>query len=536
MASQQNYCPPPGPILPPPVNISPSSPSPSFISDALLKEYPWFNTTTLAIKASIGDVPVISYEHRAPTNTSAPYAKDLFNTKFLIGSVTKVFTVLAVLLSSNKIGWEDSITKYIPGLDTVAYQDVSISALAGQTSGLGKFGYVSDLSFLPTFSPSLLGIPPTNSTLPGCDPFPGGTPCTPSQVLDMFNDPRYQPPSPNSAPLYSNIAYNLLGVALESVYPNQTYSAIIKKLIFDPVGMQTASFNPPSNASEAILPGKDDKWFAAPFLNYEAGGGIWATPTDLHTFAQALRTNKLLSAAETRKWLQPRSSLPSLHQLVGAPWEIIRPTDLDVKFPRPIDIITKAGGVPGYTSYLVLIPEYDITITMNVAGNEATPALQELLPTVIKPLVAYADKEARRQALAKYAGTYRSTTNSNSTLTLTLDDGPGLKISALSMNGAPVIAGLATLQGKPAASASAHMYPYDVDAWKEGKQVWRLQLDGPMETGNDWADMNCASWVFGDPGRYVGNALDVVEVKVDGEGKAQEVYLVGWRSGLKRVE
>ncbi|KAF2638189.1 beta-lactamase/transpeptidase-like protein [Massarina eburnea CBS 473.64] len=534
-SSAHRYCPPPGPILPPPSNIESSH---VFISDALLKNTSWFDSSTFAIKASIGDVPVINYQHWGKINSAGSATKDLFNTKFRLASVTKVFTVLAVLLSGDKIGWEDSITKYIPGLEAALYKDVSISALAGQTSGLGRYGYVSDLSFLPTFSPKILGLTPINTTLPGCDPFPGGTVCTASQVLDMFNDPNHHPHSPNSVSLYSNIAYNLLGQALESVYPNQSYASIIKKLIFEPIGMQTAGFDTPSasDEAEAILPLSGQQWFAAPFSNFDPAGGIWATPDEFHKFAMAVRGNKLLNAAETRKWLQPRSFLPSYYQLVGAPWEIIRPSDLKITVPRPIDIYTKSGGVPGYTSYLVLIPEYDVTITINVAGDKATPALQTLLPTVIKPLVAYADTQARQQALAKYAGTYRGASGSNSSLVLTIDGGPGLKISSFNMNGAPVVAGLAAMRGIPVASASARVYPYDTDAWAEGKQVWRFQLDGPMATGNTWADLDCASWNFGDPARYVGNPLDILNVKVDSNGKAKEIELVGWRSTLKRTK
>lgn len=58
-----------------------------------------------------------------------------------------------------------------------------------------------------------------------------------------------------------------------------------------------------------------------------------------------------------------------MHQYVGVAWEIFRMSNLPLDFPRPIDIYTKADGVPGYVSYLVLVLEYDITITVNAAGE-----------------------------------------------------------------------------------------------------------------------------------------------------------------------
>lgn len=103
--------------------------------EATLKSQPWFNSSTIAIKASLGGKNIYQYAHSANEGRAA----DLYDTKIRIASVTKVFTVLAVLLSNTLIGWEDSITKYVPGLDDAAYADVTIGALAGQTSGLGRF-------------------------------------------------------------------------------------------------------------------------------------------------------------------------------------------------------------------------------------------------------------------------------------------------------------------------------------------------------------------------------------------------------------
>lgn len=142
MTNPTRYCPIPGFSLPPPT-ITNDVDSSTFISNDLLKAYPWFNTTTIAVKASVGDVQIIEYQSRPASNSSTPTTSlpSLFDTKFRVGSVTKVFTVLAVLLSKDKIGWEDSITQYVPGLDPTAYADVKISALAGQTSGLGRQVY-----------------------------------------------------------------------------------------------------------------------------------------------------------------------------------------------------------------------------------------------------------------------------------------------------------------------------------------------------------------------------------------------------------
>ncbi|KAF1966593.1 beta-lactamase/transpeptidase-like protein [Bimuria novae-zelandiae CBS 107.79] len=524
----QRYCPPPGLLLPPPNNAQPFTPTIKL--ETTLKSNLWFNETTIAIKASIGGTPAFEYAHQP----GSKQISNLHDTKFRIASATKLFTVLAVLLSRAQIGWEDSITQFVPGLNDASYNDVTIGALAGQTSGLGRFGYVGDLSLTPGFSTAQLGLPNSARQLPGCDAFPGGKPCSRDQVIAMFNDAAYAPTSPNSGPLYSNIAYNLLGMALEQVH-SQSYEQAIQELIFDPIGMRNSSFDTPSNGSDAILPQAGDQWFAAPFGNFNPSGGIWSTPNDMLLFLEALQTHKLLSPAQTRKWLQPSSLLPSLQQLLGAPWEIFRPTDIDVAVPRPIDLYTKAGGVSGYSSHEVLVPEYGVALTIHAAGKYATMAVQNILPLVAKPLIAHADEQARAQATTKYVGTYRSA-EGNSSITLALDDGPGLKIERAFMNGVAIIPALAAVQGVNPSDASARLYPTGADSQGSEKESWSIFINRmKIGEGRAFAELDCASWNWGDAARYAGQPLDRIVFDMS-QGKAVGVELVGWRTVLKKVE
>jgi CubicO group peptidase (beta-lactamase class C family) len=56
------------------------------------------------------------------------------NTVFRVASVTKVFTVLAVLLENN-IKMEDFISEFIPELNDPKWAEVSIGMLTSQISG-----------------------------------------------------------------------------------------------------------------------------------------------------------------------------------------------------------------------------------------------------------------------------------------------------------------------------------------------------------------------------------------------------------------
>lgn len=148
--------------------------------------------------------------------------------------------------------------------------------------------------------------------------------------------------------MYSNIGYILLGRALEAAH-NKTYESIIQDLILNPVGMNHSTFTPPTNNQTALLPrfSWDANWFVADFGNLNAVGGLWSTPNDMLKLLQALQSHKLLCKARLRKWMQPRAFLTSTQQFTGVSWEILRPTDMELDFKRPVEIWTKAGGVPG---------------------------------------------------------------------------------------------------------------------------------------------------------------------------------------------
>jgi hypothetical protein len=100
--------------------------------------------------------PILWERHRTakdlPTNTTGVKTVDA-DTVYRLGSVSKVFTVLAFLAEVGDADWNQPITKYIPELakrsgtgssadfDSVrqtAWEDITIGSLASQVSGLGR--------------------------------------------------------------------------------------------------------------------------------------------------------------------------------------------------------------------------------------------------------------------------------------------------------------------------------------------------------------------------------------------------------------
>lgn len=134
--SALKYCPPPGAVLPAPIiQTSPET----LIDECEFQDLPFNKDSSYIIKANVGDTEVFTYSWISPTQHLPDKEADPANIKSRVASVTKLFTVLAVLLSHDRIKWDASIRQYVTELRGDIWEDVKISALAGHTAGLGKF-------------------------------------------------------------------------------------------------------------------------------------------------------------------------------------------------------------------------------------------------------------------------------------------------------------------------------------------------------------------------------------------------------------
>jgi hypothetical protein len=87
-----------------------------------------------------------------PTLNSSGVTEVDENTVYRLGSLTKVFTVLAYLAQDGDVHWNEPITKYVPevaelserskgkrnALWDVDWEDITLGALASQVSGIAR--------------------------------------------------------------------------------------------------------------------------------------------------------------------------------------------------------------------------------------------------------------------------------------------------------------------------------------------------------------------------------------------------------------
>jgi hypothetical protein len=138
-------CSPGGPVLPTPSNIeSLDLTNLKTILDGLSSGHlgSKLNASTTSISISIASVNssfFFFYHYTAPVRNESGVSVVDSNTIFRVASVTKVFTVLAVLLE-NKMKMEDLISKFVPELNDPKWAEITVGMLTSQLSGAPRDG------------------------------------------------------------------------------------------------------------------------------------------------------------------------------------------------------------------------------------------------------------------------------------------------------------------------------------------------------------------------------------------------------------
>lgn len=197
------------------------------------------------------------------------------DTKFRIGSITKVFTSALIfqLIDEGKITLDTKLSIFFP--DIVNSKKISISHLLYHKSGL--FSYTDDkkldrIRFSSNVKPKLL------------------------KLLGKHKA-NLQPGEKHE---YSNTNFLLLGFIVESV-TGSTYSEVLKRKILDPLGLKDTYFDYDLNVKSGDSKSYhyyNDKWNNAYGLDMNvaySAGGLSSTTGDLIQFITAIFEGKVIS-------------------------------------------------------------------------------------------------------------------------------------------------------------------------------------------------------------------------------------------------
>lgn len=301
------------------------------------------------------------------------------DTKFRLGSITKQFTGMAVLLleQDGKLKTTASVCEYIAPCPE-RWKPITLHHLLTHTSGI----------------PNFTSFPDYEKTM--------ALPSPAAKTVERFRD-RDLEFDPGTKFKYSNSGYVLLGVVIEKT-SGASYADFVRQRIFAPLGMRDTGYD--TNA--AILPkraeayeraGKELRHAAHIDMTIpHAAGALYSTVQDLFKWDRALQEGQLLSPESRLKFFTPALD----NYAYG--W-IVR-TVPDGK------LVMHGGGINGFATDIKRMPEKNlVAVALCNAppcdpGRVTNDALAILLggnPVAPKDRT---EVDVSREVKARYTGEY----------------------------------------------------------------------------------------------------------------------------------
>ena len=443
-----------------------------------------FNTTSFSIEVTSAQSTLWSYHHTAKVlNETRPGANPVRDDSFYrIASITKTFTTLALLkqAAAGNLNIDDPINKYLPNLEgPIPWKDITLRTLASQISGIPRDWSQGDILTELT-NPTDFGLPPPNNThLPNCYGFNESfAPCTES---DLYSALAHSKPlfPPGQQSTYSNTNFELLGLVLANV-TGLAYEDVIDSTVLAPLGISAtgATFtSPPDHLS--VLPAGIQYYHDVDEGIHNPTGGLFMSTSAMSVFLRhvlSIFNSPPTLSLQAGNWFTPHSFTASTKSFYGMPWEIFRPDTILHSSRRAVTMMTKGGGLPGYITNIILIPEYELCISIFAAGNGEI--MSKLREEITVSLINAAEKVATQQMVRRYAGTFTNE-HINSSLTLRYTQSKGLVIDTWISNSTNVLQKFAAVYPqvlKPGVRAQLIPTLLFVDEERRRGERWRIIL------------------------------------------------------------
>ncbi|CAN9357911.1 unnamed protein product [Alternaria alternata] len=470
--------------------------------------------SSFSVEVTSSEETLWSYHHTArERNASRPDIPEVNgDALYRIASITKTFTVLGILYqhAAGNLSLDATVNTYLKELGEksdggIPWKDITLRSLASQLSGLPR--------------ECKLPIDKKHNLFDGCQ-----------TEEDLFKQVNKLAPlfAPNQKSSYSNLAFELLGLVLSRV-SNRTYEAYIDEAIFKPLNMSTSTLSKPAD-SAGVIPAGPQFWDVQEGVQNPTGG-IYSSSSDLSKYLRYVLTH-FNAITHAINWLHPVSHSHGSSSFYGMPWEIFTTDRILPDSNRTVRVVSKSGGLPGYTSIIMSVPEYDLGITILIAGpNKIFAKIQSI---VLTTMIQVAEKIAIRQLSDRYAGTYSAADPKlNSTVRLTADH-RGLVVTTWISNGTDVFESPIVKDGAPE-HYYAQLSPtllYRNEQTQRGEE-WRAMFveergDGPPD------DFCIDDW---DMSSYAGIPLNAVAFWDEQEdGNFGTLELSAFRVNLTRVD
>ncbi|MCR6664068.1 MAG: serine hydrolase [Luteimonas sp.] len=307
---------------------------------------------------------------------------------FRIGSVTKQFAAAAALklAEDGKLALSDPLTKFVPGYP--GGDEVTVEMLLNHTSGIRSY---TDMSSIMAGT----GIMQDLST---------------EKLIDSFKDEKPDF-GPGEGWHYNNSGYVLLGAVIEAA-SGQPWHVYLDEAFFKPLDMAHTGYG---KDTDAVIPGhvggytrNGEQWAQAKYISMtqpHAAGALVSTVDDLLKWNRALHEGKVLRDDSYRAMVTPTGKAVANHYGHG----------IVVGTLRGESLLQHGGGIFGFSSYLLYLPDSDTTVAVlynadaGLPGMLGTARIANVLAAhaIGKPYPESKPIDVDAAALGQYEGVYR---------------------------------------------------------------------------------------------------------------------------------
>ena len=347
-------------------------------ADALLAKWDGQNTPGVAV-VLIRDARVL-YRKDVGMADLERHTRINPNTQFLIGSMTKQFTAMAVMILKDrgKLRFEDSLAMFCPEFPPYA-RTITIRHLLNHTSGL------------PDYEELLLGKVDYDKLLTSSKGPRAAHEFTSAEALQVLSRQKTLGFSPGAKWEYSNSGYAVLAQIVERV-SGKRYAEFLKETIFDPLGMHdTLVVDERRQDVPRLATGygkRNGTWQNIMYspVNFIYGeDGIYSTVNDLFQWDQALYTDRLVQRSTLQMAFAPGHTNDGKETDTYLTGILKRPTSYGFGwFLMSLNGTAEmehGGFWSGYRSYIIREPARRITaiVLMNSADDDVRLIAQGLI-------------------------------------------------------------------------------------------------------------------------------------------------------------
>lgn len=271
------------------------------------------------------------------------------DTQFNIGSISKVFTALGVLLlcDDGLVELDKPVTTYLPefSMEDPRYTKITVRMLLNHSSGIA--GTTMKTGF--------------------------GTEKNRNHVMETLAElaKGNLKHNPGDVSVYCNDGFTLAEAIIERV-SGMSYADFLEMRVFSKTGMTNSScyfFGGNRNIAHQYDPATG-RILPEEYVNILGSGGIASTAEDLCRFSQTLWANTLLKSPTLEEFMIPQYGPMTVPDGIpfyrfGLGWDSV---ELEEFIGQGIKVMAKSGGTMQFNSELYVAPDEKLSVVLIFAG------------------------------------------------------------------------------------------------------------------------------------------------------------------------